>query len=752
MPTGVWYLPGTGASVGPCTFMDVDGNGDSYIFNTKDDARAECLLQGCSGLAAAADLSPPYFPGDPTRNELCAWGWADDRDEQVMYMAIGTAYCGNTPYGTGLMERSTNGAGGAYCVGCPSLHICPSPPPLPPSPPAPPPLGPCGDGNTIDLTTGVNTDWRFTPDVDAYGTRGDIDLDSVTPSASYAHPSWAVPPVGNWIGASTMACGVFSLDFTLSEADFHSPYVAVSVQWAADNALMWAFVNDREYFVNRVGFESLGSYTMTEGFRSGANRLRIHYYNGNNPSTWATGDSACLTDNPGGIYFTGVIASHCPPSTPPMPSQPPLLPPPMPPSPPPHPPLPFDYPFTCVDVSATISTNLKFGGAAAAPNGLVVFAPSYADCVGTFDAATSAFDCIDITATMSSGGYKFYGATTAPNGLVVFSPNDANCVGTFDPATNAFNCISISVSGNGKFWSVATAPNGLVVFAPVQPDCVGTFDAATSTFDCIDISATLSGAGKFHGAAVAPNGLVVFAPSQAGCVGTFDAVTSAFDCVDISSTMGISGAFRGAAVAPNGLVVFAPRNANCVGTFNAATSTFNCVDSTATKFWGAATAPNGLVVFAPQSGDCVGTFDAVASNYSCIDIGPSTFGFIGAAVAPNGLVVLAPRQANCVGTFSAIAPPPSPPLLPPAAPPLLPPRRCLSCRRARPTPPYPPLAFDYPFTCPSVTETMSPNNAFTDAAVAGNGLVVLLRVTLTASGHSMQRRARSAASTRGCLA
>ena len=66
-----------------------------------------------------------------------------------------------------------------------------------------------------------------------------------------------------------------------------------------------------------------------------------------------------------------------------------------------------------------------------AANGLVVFAPRYADCVGVFDAASDAFSCVSISSTLSISS-KFNGAATAANGLVVFAPINADCVGVYD--------------------------------------------------------------------------------------------------------------------------------------------------------------------------------------------------------------------------------------------------------------------------------------------------------------------------------
>ena len=42
---------------------------------------------------------------------------------------------------------------------------------------------PCDGRTGIDLTTGVNTGWKFTPDIDNYGTHGTIGgSTTITPS------------------------------------------------------------------------------------------------------------------------------------------------------------------------------------------------------------------------------------------------------------------------------------------------------------------------------------------------------------------------------------------------------------------------------------------------------------------------------------------------------------------------------------------------------------------------------------------
>ena len=88
--------------------------------------------------------------------------------------------------------------------------------------------------------------------------------------------------------------------------------------------------------------------------------------------------------------------------------------------------------FALVDISATISLDLKFYGAAVAGDGRVVFAPFNADGVGVFDPTDDSFTLVDISATIDSD-FKFNGAAVAGDGRVVFAPRNAHGVGLFNP-------------------------------------------------------------------------------------------------------------------------------------------------------------------------------------------------------------------------------------------------------------------------------------------------------------------------------
>ena len=85
------------------------------------------------------------------------------------------------------------------------------------------------------------------------------------------------------------------------------------------------------------------------------------------------------------------------------------------------------------------------------------------------------FSCSSSIASTVSGSWKFNGAATAGNGVVVFAPAGADCVGLWDPTTQTFSCPSIAWTGrtDRKFAGAATAGNGVVVFAPYFADCVG---------------------------------------------------------------------------------------------------------------------------------------------------------------------------------------------------------------------------------------------------------------------------------------
>ena len=185
--TRVHYLP-TDAATCAIERCPVEGEGAPrrepciefldgvYPYRTWEAARDACSAAGCTGLASTVDLARAWYPAvqpdyagyssfgtplshaeqDPGR---CAYGWvADEGSEVVLWMATALRMLRCGPRGfSSKLTSGRYGGGGAYCVGCPNLDVCPiaspsSPPepgrpPHPPDPPRPPvaPLSPpCG--------------------------------------------------------------------------------------------------------------------------------------------------------------------------------------------------------------------------------------------------------------------------------------------------------------------------------------------------------------------------------------------------------------------------------------------------------------------------------------------------------------------------------------------------------------------------------------------------------------------------------
>ena len=404
-------------------------------------------------------------------------------------------------------------------------------------------------------------------------------------------------------------------------------------------------------------------------------------------------------------------------------------PPPRPPSPPapPLPPPAAPSSYTCYEPDSQAyrfmdTTDYKFMDAATAPNGHVVFSPWNAECVGVFDAVSRAFRCIDIMSNITCStscyhGAKFGGVAAAHNGLMVFAPGTANCVATFDASTDEFRC---AVEGNvitdidtaaeaggdqiSKFHAAVTAPNGLVIFAPFQAACVGVFDPDTNDFKCVDISASLGTSymgrfPRFDSAAAVASGVVALAPAQAGCYGFFDSTNDNFLCNATMLTEDLDGrgsttyGFAAAIVAPNGKVVHGPfYHYQGFGLLDADTQTWTHVEIPSEVYRssfsrdGLVVHPNGLIVSAPFSGNCVGVFDVETETYSCAaELPAQDARFWGAAVAGNGDIIMAPYHINCIGIFTFISASPSPPPSPP--PPPRPPRPRHPRRPPRPPAP-----------------------------------------------------------------
>jgi len=240
----------------------------------------------------------------------------------------------------------------------------------------------------------------------------------------------------------------------------------------------------------------------------------------------------------------------------------------------------------------------------------------------------------------------FEGAVWDPTtGLVVFVPSTAPCVGTFNPSANTFDCsANANVDGAGadnafKFSGGVHDPaTGLIVFVPRNSGSIGTFDPTTSTFTrvaALDAYFPVpSTDAQFLGAAIDPtSGLVFFAPHKARCIGIFNASSSSFECVDSGWVNLVNGnptsAFEGAVLDPtSGLIVFSPKNVDCVGVYEPSVSEFTCITTLGTRGTTADTkfgqmavdTVTGTIVLAPYNADCVGTLritDCVSDYGSC---------------------------------------------------------------------------------------------------------------------------------------
>ena len=141
-------------------------------------------------------------------------------------------------------------------------------------------------------------------------------------------------------------------------------------------------------------------------------------------------------------------------------------------------------------MSSFTNTN-KFRGGASASNGKVVFAPYVANGVGVFDPNDNSFVLVDISApstTVNLGGLsgftvagKFGAAAAASNGNIIFAPYNADAVGVFDPIDNSFE---LDQGTHGSFEGTCCTPrfegaapldNGQVLFVPWRLDYFGIY-------------------------------------------------------------------------------------------------------------------------------------------------------------------------------------------------------------------------------------------------------------------------------------
>ena len=128
-----------------CGFTGI-GASSRYIYSSQSAAAQACINFGCDGLATTVDLSNARYPSFehvhqwvyPNAAENCAWGWTASHASNSYIFMIRQKAASGCNKGPGLSSRSSSA--GAYCKGCPPLHVCPPPPAPPAAPPAPPTL------------------------------------------------------------------------------------------------------------------------------------------------------------------------------------------------------------------------------------------------------------------------------------------------------------------------------------------------------------------------------------------------------------------------------------------------------------------------------------------------------------------------------------------------------------------------------------------------------------------------------------
>jgi hypothetical protein len=107
----------------------------------------------------------------------------------------------------------------------------------------------------------------------------------------------------------------------------------------------------------------------------------------------------------------------------------------------------------------------KFIGAATASNGKIIFAPFSAGGVGVFDPTDNSFMLVDISGTISAD-LKFAGAAASSNGKIIFVPSVADGVGVFAPTYSP--CDASTAPTNG---AVGDCTSVLASGSTCQPTC-----------------------------------------------------------------------------------------------------------------------------------------------------------------------------------------------------------------------------------------------------------------------------------------
>lgn len=127
-----------------------------------------------------------------------------------------------------------------------------------------------------------------------------------------------------------------------------------------------------------------------------------------------------------------------------------------------------------IDISAVTKRRGKFGGAALAPSGKVVFAPAFESCVGILDLSSNGFSCTAYEQLAAFRPQRFRGAVTAADGAVVFAPFNATQVAVFNAASGDLALVSLpsDLISYSRFSGLAV-DGCRVLFAPYAASSIG---------------------------------------------------------------------------------------------------------------------------------------------------------------------------------------------------------------------------------------------------------------------------------------
>jgi len=353
--------------------------------------------------------------------------------------------------------------------------------------------------------------------------------------------------------------------------------------------------------------------------------------------------------------------------------------------------------FTTVSISSfSLGTNLFIGACAANTGNAVYLSPRNSDKIGIFDPTTSTFTVKDISAQISTD-LKFRGCTSASNDKIIFHKWGATGIGVYVPGTDAFTLVPIT--GSWEFTGGVRGLDGKIylvpfhtavgVFDPVD-DSFQTFGSATGTYDYSGIAMSSSGSlfmtpflathvGAVHllnsgdrFSADAGGSVSIFAESDedvtittkdAGAFAVRQTFTIAQDIEHVPMTgyTPETEKFFGSATVSDGRIVFAPFKETKVGVFNPASrskyATYGSVtqSSGGQAYFGATVTADDRVVFTPYMVPRIGIFDPSTNAYSEVTITVTKTSSIfkgNGALATNGQIIFPPHTEPGLGVYT----------------------------------------------------------------------------------------------------